>query len=59
MRVRSENPINSVRHALKFLGHEAPQIQDLDLLWAWVVDYWDIARVPGRKTNYLEEIGRI
>ena len=57
--VASENPIIAVRHALQFLGHEAPEIQDLDLLWAWAVDAWDIARVPGEKAICPAPVSRI
>ncbi len=57
--VAMANPINAVRHALQFLGHEAPGIQQLDNLWAWAVDAWDIARVPGQKAICPEPVSPI
>lgn len=57
--VSQQNPVTLVTQALSFLGHSPPLITDLDKLWQWAKQNWNISRVPPVPSIELEQVSRI
>lgn len=48
--LRLHAPVEMLRKALSFLGHDVPHVDvDLDTTWSWALDNWSISRVPGER----------
>jgi glutamyl-Q tRNA(Asp) synthetase len=44
--VKAMRPAEAIYQALVFLGQSPPRGLELDLLWAWAIQHWNIDRVP-------------
>ncbi len=51
-----QNPARAIQLALDFLGHRSAESLELDGLWSWAVEHWDIARVPALKTINVDDV---
>ena len=49
------NPLQSLRKALVFLGHPAPELELPDTL-AWAISQWELGKVPKLKSVKMSEI---
>jgi len=50
--LRTLDPLPSLRLALKFLGHEAPQL-DWKETWNWALTHWSLSMVPSLGSQSL------
>lgn len=55
--VASQDPVTLLTRVLRFLGHQPPRITDLDKLWSWSLDHWDIAQVPAIPAIAVDHVG--
>jgi glutamyl-Q tRNA(Asp) synthetase len=44
-----QKPVIAVSEALKFLNHPPPAGLELEALWEWALEHWDIKQVPREK----------
>lgn len=45
-----QNAVENLKHALRFLGHTPPPIDQLEPLWEWALTHWSPHRVPQQMT---------
>lgn len=53
--VSNQAPVAALRSALVFLGHQPPHSSDLEDLWSWALDEWDISKVPRTKAVAIDQ----
>jgi glutamyl-Q tRNA(Asp) synthetase len=46
-------PADALKLALRFLGHSPPDLHDIEGIWAWSFEHWDLQKVPARETVEL------
>ena len=53
--VDAKDPLSTLLAALEFLNQPLPgdQAPDLETLWEWAINYWDIKRIPRQQQHLL------